>query len=77
MSSAASRSVSRFVRIDRVRAEQFSGAIDHGNFHAGANAGIEAHHHSRTSRRGQHEVLEIVAENADCFVFGGFAYTSK
>jgi hypothetical protein len=63
----------RFVRIHGRCREQFSGRVDDGHFHAGADAGIEAHHRLRTCRRGEHEVLEVVAEHADRFFFGCFA----
>ncbi len=66
-----------FVRIDGVGGEQFAGGIDHGHLYAGADARIQAHHGLGAGRCGQHQILEVVAEHADGFVFRAFAHATE
>ena len=53
------------MRIDGRSVENFSGLIDHGNFDAGAYAGIEAHRYSRSSGCCEKQIFEVRLENAD------------
>ncbi len=63
----------RLVREDRVGGDELAGSIDHRDFHAGAQSGVEAEHRARAGGRGQQQVLEVVAEHVDGFGFGLFA----
>ena len=45
--------------------DQLAGAVDHRDLDAGAQARVEAEHGLRAGRRGQQQVLEVVAEHVD------------
>ena len=61
------------MRVDRLRRQQFAGGIDHGNFATGANPRVDPHGHVLAGRCGQQQILEVLAENANRFLFGAFA----
>ena len=65
--------VARFVRIDGGGVEQLAGAVDDGDLHAGADAGIEPHRDALAGRRRQQQVVQVAAEHADRLGFGLFA----
>ena len=69
--------LARLVRIDHVGGEQLAGRVDHGHLDAGADARIQPHHRACAGRRGQHQVLQIVAEHADRLVLGAFAHAAE
>ena len=58
------------MRIKRVVCNEFSGFIDHCDFHAGTNSRIKPKHGARTGGSCEHQVFQIVAENIDGFGFG-------
>ena len=62
-----------FVRVDGGGVDQFAGAIDHGDFHAGAQAGVEADGDARAGRRGEQQILEVAGKDADGLFFGALA----
>ena len=63
----------RLVRVDGGGVHQLAGGIDHGDLAAGADARVQPQHHARAGRRGQQQVLEVVAEHVDGLRLGLFA----
>jgi hypothetical protein len=42
--------------------------IDHGDFHAGAKVGVEAHRHALTGGSGQQQIAQVGGEHAHRFL---------
>ena len=53
----------RFEGVDDGVFEELAGVIDHGDFAAGTDAGIEREHGHASGRRGEEQVLQILAED--------------
>ena len=70
---AAGPVAARLVRVDGVGVEQFAGGIDNGELATGTDTGVDAHGDVLTGGCRQQQVLEVLAKNADRFVFGAFA----
>ena len=58
------------VRVHRGGVHQLAGGIHHRHFHAGANAGVQAHHHARAGGCGQQQVAQVVGKHLDGDFFG-------
>jgi hypothetical protein len=69
----AANVVFRLKRIDRGGFQQLAGVVDHCDFHAGADAGIESDRGARTGRRRQQQILEIAREDRNGLFFGALA----
>ena len=63
----------RFVRVDGSRVEQLAGRIDNGDLAAGADAGVDAHRRARAGRRGEQQIVQVGAEDADRLFLGALA----
>ncbi len=63
----------RLEGVNRGGIEQFSGSVDHGDFHPGTNAGVESHDHLRPGRGGQQQIAQIGTEYIDGHRLGLFA----
>ena len=53
------------MQIEHVVGEQLAGLIDDGDLASSAQAGIDAQHRDGAGRRGEQQVVEIVAEDGD------------
>ena len=62
--------VARLVRIDRRGVEQLAGAVDDRHLDAGAEPGIEPHRHALAGGRGEQQIVQVAAEDADRFGLG-------
>ena len=65
--------VARFVRVDGGGVEQLAGGVDDSDLAAGADARVDAHGHVLAGRRGEQQVLQVLAEDADGFFLGALA----
>ena len=62
--------LARLVWVDRGRVEHLAGVADHRHLHAGADAGVQAHHHALAGRRGQQQVAQVLGEHLDRHLLG-------
>ena len=67
------QSFARFVRVDGGGVEQLAGGVDDGDLAAGADARVDAHGHVLAGRRGEQQILQVLAEDADGFFLGALA----
>ena len=67
----------RLVRVNRGSLYQFTGVINNRNLDACANAGVQAQHHTRTSRCRQQQISKVVCKNFDGHFFGFFTQACK
>ena len=65
--------VSRLMRIDGGRIEQFSGPVDNRHLDARADAGVQTHRDALACGRGEQQIVEVPTEDANRFRFGSFA----
>ena len=62
------------VWVDGVGGDQLAGRVDHGDFHPGAQARIEAHGGSHAGRRRHQQIVHVAGEHVDRFVFRALAH---
>ena len=67
----------RLVRKHRGGIDQLAGGIDHGHFHARANARVQPHGHARAGRRCQQKIPQIVSKHFDGDFLGSFTQLGK
>ena len=69
--------LARIVGEDGGRVHQLAGGVHHRHLDAGANAGVQAHHHARPGGCGQQQVAHIVGKHLDGHALGVFAQARK
>ena len=62
--------LARLVRIDRRGVEHLAGAVDDRDFHAGAEPRVQPHRRALSGGRGQQQVVQVAAEDANGFGLG-------
>ena len=67
----------RFVREDGRGVQHTAGIADHGHLHAGADTGVQAHHHALAGGGGQEKVAQVVGEDLDGHGLGVFTQAAK
>jgi hypothetical protein len=65
------------VRVHGGGLHQFARGIHHGHLHAGADAGVQPHHHARAGGRCQQQVAQVVGKHLDRHFFGIVAQAGK
>ena len=67
----------RLVRVDGVRGQHLAGVGDDGHLHAGADAGVQAHHDALAGGCGQQQVAQVLGEHADRDLLGLLAHAAE
>ena len=62
------------VGIDGIGSDQFTGGVDDGHFHPGAQARIESHGGAQPGGRGHQQIVQVAGEDVDCLVLRAFAH---
>ncbi len=60
--------------IDGIGGDQFTGGVDDGHFHPGAQTRIESHGGAQPGGRGHQEVVQVTGEDVDGFVLRALAH---
>lgn len=60
--------------IDGIGSDQFTGGVDDGHFHPGAQARIESHGGAQPGGRGHQQIVQVAGEDVDCLVLRAFAH---
>ena len=60
--------------IDGIGSDQFTGGVDDGHFHPGAQARVKAHGGAKPGGRSHQQVVQVTGEDVDRFVFGALAH---
>ena len=65
------------VRIDGRCVQHLAGVTHHRHLHAGANAGVQAHHHALARGCGEQQVAQVLGEHLDGDLLGVLAQASE
>ena len=62
------------MRVDGIGSHQLAGAVNDGDFHAGAQTRIEAHGGAQPGRSGHQQVVQVAGKDVNRFVFRPLAH---
>ncbi len=62
------------MRINGIGSDQLAGGVHHGDFYAGAQAGIETHGGAHARRCRHQQIVQVAGEDVNRFVFGALAH---
>ncbi len=62
------------VRINGIGRHDFAGGIDHSDFNAGTQAGIQSHGGTHPRRRCHQQVVQVAGKDVNRFIFCAFAH---